>query len=314
MPVMALAHGKWLVPEYEEVIAAQHGTYAFYSFSSGAVWVWGVVILGAVLCAAYLHRVLPSWRALDRFAQSYTTYIDQLAQVTLGVFLVVTAYFWNVIILPNETVTSPLLVTLQCAQIVIGLLFIGHIASRYAAIGLLILSAVVTIAGGLEAVLENVILYTLALYFYVMHTPRLHGVWAYIRAHSVDMVRIGTGVSLIALACTEKLLYPELGMQFLAEHHWNFMQPLFPLFSDQLFVLSTGFAEMLFGIVFILGYVPRITTAVISLFFLASVTTMLYQAQVWEVEDFVVYTAAIIVFFFANKGHTVGELVRRIRG
>ncbi len=312
-PGVVLAHGKWLVPEYQDVIASQHGTYAFYTLESPEVWMWVLLSVAIVAIAAFLHHVLPEWRALVRFAEAHKTRIDQLAQFVLGVFLVATALFWNVVILPAESVTTPLLVTLKYAQVIIGLMFIAHFASRFAAIALLALSLVVTISQGTEAVLENVILFSLAIYFCLMHT-RAAGIWEVAKKYAVDIVRIGTGISLIALALTEKLLYPELGMQFLVEHHWNFMQPLFPWFSDQLFVLSTGFAEMLFGIVFILGYVTRITTVVIALFFAASVTAMLYQAHVWEVEDFVVYCSAILLFFFSHGHTTLPELVRKIFG
>lgn len=263
--------------------------------------------------ASVIHRMVPEWRALVRFAEQNKSAIDHVAQFVLGTFLVATALFWNVVILPAETVVTPILETLKYAQVAIGLMFVFHLFPRYASIGLIVLTAVVTISHGIEAILENVILFSLALYFYLMHTS-VTGFWAVAKKYSVDIVRIGTGVSLIALACTEKLLYPELGMQFLAEHHWNFMQPLFPWFTNELFVLSTGFAEALFGLVFIFGYVTRINTIVIGAFFAVSVTTMLYQAQIWEVEDFVVYCAAILLFFFSHGYTTLPQLLRRLVG
>lgn len=313
LPGVAFAHGKWLVADYQNVIASQHGTFTFFTLSSPTVWAWVAFSVAMVVLAAYLHHYLPEWRALDRFARTHAITIDHVAQSVLGIFLVSTAVFWNVVIVPAEEVTTPLLTTLKYAQIIMGAMFILHVASRYASIGLIILSLVISISHGLETILENVILFSLALYFYLMHT-HVEGFWAVAKKHSVDIVRIGTGISLIALACTEKLLYPELGMQFLAEHHWNFMQPLFPWFSNELFVLSTGFAEALFGIVFIFGYITRITTIVIGLFFAASVTTMLYQAQIWEVEDFVVYCSAIILFFFSHGRLTLPEFWKSIWG
>jgi uncharacterized membrane protein YphA (DoxX/SURF4 family) len=96
--------------------------------------------------------------------------IDNVAQLVLGTFLVATALFWNVVILPAETVTTPLLEVLRYVQVGIGLMFVFHVAPRYASIGLLILTSVITLSHGLEAVLENVILFSLALYFYLMHT------------------------------------------------------------------------------------------------------------------------------------------------
>lgn len=312
-PALASAHAKWLVPEYQNIIDTKHGTYQFYALTSTPVLFWILLSIVAVFAARFLHHHLPEPKTLVRFANMHRVAIDRTAQFMLGVFLLVTALFWNVIIVPSEVVTLPILVTLKYVQAIIGLMFMTHLWPRYASIGLIALTAVVTITHGLEAVLENVILFSLALYFYLMHT-KTHGIWAVLKAYSIDIVRIGMGVSLITLACTEKLLYPELSMQFLAEHQWNFMQTLFPWFSDQLFVFSTGMAEMLFGVVFILGYVTRITTLVIALFFMVSVTTMLYQTNVWEVEDFVVYCAAVLLLAFAHDNTTLPNLVRKMMG
>jgi uncharacterized membrane protein YphA (DoxX/SURF4 family) len=307
-PSLALAHGKWLVPNYQEVIATQHGTYPFYTLRSFEVWAWIAFSTITVLVAAFLHKHIPDWKRLTEFAHRNKRYIDQLAQFILGVFLVATAIFWNVVIAPIDVVNSPILVTLKYAQVVIGTMFIIHLWPRYASIGLIILTAVVSITYGFDTVLENTVLFSLALYFYLMHTS-VKGIWATLQKYAIDIVRIGTGISLITLACTEKLLYPELGMQFLALHDWNFMQPIFPWFSNELFVLSTGFAEMLFGIVFIFGFVTRINTIVIALFFAVSVSTMLFQASIWEVEDFVVYCAAVLLLFFSHGRATLPELL-----
>lgn len=312
-PMLASAHAKWLVPEYQSVIDAQHGAYQHYTLMSTPMLVWAAFSIVAVLMARFLHHHVPQPKALVRFANIHRVGIDRTAQCILGVFLIATALLWNVVILPAEVVTLPVLVTLKYVQIVIGAMFILHFMPRYASIGLIALTAVVTIAHGVEAVLENVILFALAFYFYLMHT-KTHGVWAVLKTYSIDIVRIGTGVSLVVLAFTEKLLYPELSMQFLVEHHWNFMQLFFPWFSNELFVFSTGMAEMLFGIIFIFGYVTRITTLVVATFFVISVTTMFYQAQVWEVEDFVVYCAAVLLLAFEHNNTTLPDLVRKMIG
>lgn len=311
MPTLAWAHGKWLVPDYQSVIDAQHGSYTFYTLMSPEVWAWLAISAAVVVLASLVHRYVPEWQVIGRFADRHKNAIDHIAQSVLGIFLVVTALFWNVVVLPAESVHSSTLILLKDIQIALGLLFVFHVLSRYASLGLMLLTAVVTIANGTEAVLENAILFSLGAYFYLMHVPP-RAIGAGLKKHAIDIVRIGTGVSLITLAFTEKLLYPELGIQFLALHPWNFMQPLFPWFSDQLFVLSTGFAEAIFGLVFIFGYVTRINTVVISLFFAASVTTMLLQAQVWEVEDFVVYCAAILLFFFSHANTTLPTLAQKI--
>ena len=64
-------------------------------------------------------------------------------------------------------------------------------------------------------------------------------------------------------------------------------------FSATLFDGSDGH-----GILFVLGFLTRINTIMIAVFFACSVTTMLVQTGKWEVEDLVVYAAAILFIFF----------------
>jgi uncharacterized membrane protein YphA (DoxX/SURF4 family) len=147
------------------------------------------------------------------------------------------------------------------------------------------------------AFLENTILFSLAIYFYAINTKNVS---TWLDKHKLNIVRVGTGISLIVLAFTEKLLYPQLSLQFLATHNWNFMSPMFPWFTDKLFVLSTGFAEIIFGLLFIKGVMTRTTTVLIALFFACSVVTMLVFYGAWEVEDLVVYSVAILLLFYGN--------------
>lgn len=152
LPSVTLAHGKWLVPEYQNVITNQHGAYTFYSFSSIEVWVWICISIGVVFAASIMHKYTPEWSTLTLFAERNKIILDRIAQCVLGIFLVSTAFFWNVVILPTELVTTPVLEVLKILQIVIGFMFILHILPRYASIGLLILSLSTTISNGIEAV------------------------------------------------------------------------------------------------------------------------------------------------------------------
>ncbi len=311
IPAIALAHAKWLVEESEEIIEGKHGTIDFYSWQSPEVLAWCAIGLIVIIAALFIDAHSRPIRTLEVFVATHRNIINRVAQAVLGIFLVSVGLFWNVVIMPSIEVNDPVLVVLKVAQIVIGILLILNLFPRIATACLLILCALVTLPHGLEAVLENAILFSLAAYFFIIHSST-KSIPAFLKIYALDIVRIGTGISLITLAFTEKLLYPEWSLQFLAEHPWNFMMPLFPWFSDNLFVLSTGFAEMLFGIVFILGYVPRITTIFISLFFMASVTAMLIQSHVWEVEDFVVYCSAILLLFFGRGETTLFGLLKRL--
>jgi hypothetical protein len=84
---------------------------------------------------------------------------------------------------------------------------------------------------------ENLLLFSIALYFFIKNSPEDSKIFR-LNKHAVEILRVGTGICLIVLAFTEKLAYPELSLAFLQAHHWNFMQPFFPNFSDSLFVLS----------------------------------------------------------------------------
>jgi uncharacterized membrane protein YphA (DoxX/SURF4 family) len=83
-------------------------------------------------------------------------------------------------------------------------------------------------------------------------------------------LRVTLGISLIALALTEKLLQPELAFNVLAQHPLNFMQHLGFNFSDSWFVLGAGMVELFIGLLFVLGLMVRTTTLVILGLMIAS--------------------------------------------
>jgi|JI10StandDraft_1071094.scaffolds.fasta_scaffold00903_21 uncharacterized membrane protein YphA (DoxX/SURF4 family) len=297
-PIMAFAHVKWFV-DSEEVISRSHGATAFYNWSSKEVLVWSLITIITVFIFSIIDRYAKTPKRILDIGLTHEKTINRISQVILGVFLVTVSYIWKIVIVPDMHVDSIFLALLQFFQVVIGLMFIFNMKPRYAALGLIVLCAGITLSQGVVVLLENAILLGLGVYFFIVHSSEESRVFR-LNKHAVEIVRIATGVSLITLAFTEKLLYPELSLEFLAVHHWNFMQPVFPWFTNELFVLSTGFAEVIFGILFIMGYITRTTTILIALFFLASVTTMLVQFGAWEVEDLVVYSTAVLFLFYGH--------------
>ncbi len=291
LPLAALAHVKWFVDP-----AVETAGFTTYQLSSGEVVVWSVIVLVALVIASVLDRVLKTPRSLTTFVEKHHRAINRTGQVALGLFLLAISGIWQVVISPDVHVVGPFTYLLFAAQVIVGLMFIGGWRVRWAS-GVLaaITVAAATIAGGVS-LFENAIVFGLAGYFYIQSLPLSSGLHRY----AVPLVRIGTGVSLITLAFTEKFLSPELSVQFLSLHQWNFMQPILPWFTDSLFVLSTGFAELLFGLVFVFGYITRINTAAIAVFFGCSVTAMLLQAGKWEAEDLIVYAAAIVLLAYGS--------------
>ena len=71
-----------------------------------------------------------------------------------------------------------------------------------------------------------------------------------------------------------------LGQAFIANYQWNFMPALgFDWYTDQLFVLSAGAMEVVFGTILILGVVTRLNILVVAVFMLASNITFLVFGQ-----------------------------------
>lgn len=90
--------------------------------------------------------------------------------------------------------------------------------------------------------------------------------------YALTALRFGLGIQLCILTIHDKLLYPGLALQFLADYpHFNFMQLVgFNSFSNLHFVLGAGLAEFCFGILLITNIAQRLATSCICFFFLLS--------------------------------------------
>lgn len=291
----ALAHVKWFV-DSDEVTETYHGLFPFYSLESKEVWIWSGLLVAWVLLFGFLNKYIKAPNGLIAFGEKYSTQINRVAQAVLGIFLITVSFVWKIIIIPEIEINNISTVVLSVIQAVVGLMFVLNFYPRVASMALIAFCIGVGVFVGPVAFAENFILLSLALYFLIKNSKT--GFFSKIDSYALPMVRIGTGLSLIILAFTEKLLYPELSIIFLNEHSWNFFAPIFPWFTNNLFILSAGFVEIGFGVLFILGFLTRINTIMIAAFFACSVTAMLIQTGKWEVEDLVVYAAAILFIFF----------------
>lgn len=298
VPTITSAHVKWFV-DSPEIIQSTHNTIPFYNVTSIEVIVWSILIGVVVLLCSLFDRWIPTSKKFLFFVYKKETQITRIAQGILGLFLISVSLLWNIIIIPEIPAEGTFGLIAKIIQIGVGCLFITNIFPRLAASTLAIATLTLGYTHGIATLAEQSILLSLAVFFYIKASPS-DSWWNKLDKHAVEIVRIGTGVTLIVLAFTEKLMYPELSVAFLDVYQWNFMQSIFPWFTNNLFVLSTGFAELTFGILFILGYLTRINTVILSGFFAASVVTMFVQFGAWEVEDLVVYSAAILLVCYGH--------------
>ena len=84
--------------------------------------------------------------------------------------------------------------------------------------------------------------------------------WSKYSRHALPIVRIFTGLSILWLAFSEKLLNPGLALAFLETRpEFNFMRLLgFTWFSDEMFVYAAAAVEATVGVLLIAGVLPRI--------------------------------------------------------
>ena len=78
--------------------------------------------------------------------------------------------------------------------------------------------------------------------------------------YSLPLLRVFTGLSILWLAFSEKLLNPDLALAFLEEYpSFNFMRLLgLQWFTDELFVYAAAAVEATVGVLLIAGVLPRV--------------------------------------------------------
>ncbi|WP_119394450.1 DoxX family protein [Salinibius halmophilus] len=139
-------------------------------------------------------------------------------------------------------------------------------------------------------------------------------------SYSVLALRIFTGIALVTLGLSEKLIGSHLGAAFISKYDWNFMQLLgFEFFTDRLFILSAGVMEVVFGLILILGTVTRLNILVVAIFMITTNVTFVFQdnpeAALMELVGHlpIIATAVICVFFGSGQKLKLTSVFKRKR-
>jgi uncharacterized membrane protein YphA (DoxX/SURF4 family) len=91
----------------------------------------------------------------------------------------------------------------------------------------------------------------------------------------VPFLRTATGLNLIILGFSEKIISPGLTQNFLSHYDWNFMQALgFEWFTDYWFAFCAGSFETLLGIFFLFGLFTRLTTLALAGFLVTTLALL----------------------------------------
>lgn len=264
VPAVAMAHVKWFVGQ-----SASPGVLQF-SLIDPTVQIGTMLLLTALLVAISLDRrmVGPPQDVID-FGDQHRDKILYLFQLLVGISLLVTA-FSGAIIAPHLDEIGGKMLVLRLVEVSAAIMLISNFFVVTAALLLVVMLVGCSQIFGIITLMEYLHLLGIALFLALMRIPEHYRLAQY-RDWALPLLRVFTGVALITLAFTEKLLNPEMAMRFLSEHNMNFMQQLgIDGFSDYLFVLSAGMAEMLFGLILLLGVVTRINIMALACFLITS--------------------------------------------
>ena len=234
---------------------------------------WLIIAALMVLVSIWLDGKLPTFAV----AQSKLRHdFMEILRVFTGMSFLLTAYE-GALVAPHKVAEGSTGLFLVALQAVIGIMLIANRWIKTAAIMMLVLHVGVILKFGLFPALEYAIIIGIAC-FLLLNAIEDQKRRDLLKPYSVDVLRIWTGISLVALAIGEKLAPSALGQVFVAQYQWNFMEALgVGFFDDRLFVLSAGMVEAVIGIVLILGTTVRL--AVLALSVMMAVSNIVFILQ-----------------------------------
>lgn len=258
--VHVLAHVKWFVDEHSVVARAVQGN-ELIAF---------LVVLLAGLAIGYLvHlRWRPTDRRLDKSLARFQPWLPTIIGVASGLSLIIYSVLSDPHVLaPNYEGIGGFLITLQLA---IGISWVLGLATRAGSVAMLALYVAVLSKVGPVELLDHLEMLAAAIYLGVMGRGRwaldsyigqLNDVWTKYRDLAFTTFRILIGVSLVSLALSEKILNVTIASTFLQTHHWNFLAGIGV--TNEVFIALIGALELLFGLMIVLNWVPRLVVLAI---------------------------------------------------
>lgn len=264
-PASAAAHARWFTeegpfaaPEWGRLVSLPVGL----ALASGAA---------AVAFLAWLQRSLddPLWPRPPIFQRLETS-----APAILGVQAAITMIFMAsrlALFVPNITLPRNALgVLIAAVTVTAAFSFITGVLTR---VGALVTIGVVIVALAVAPwyeVLEQAIFVGIALYLFAVGRGVVrydgeeedagHPWAAALRPHALTILRVATGISVLTLAFTEKLVNNDLGVAFLQNYpNFNVGRDVgIAWFTDERFVYAIGIIEATAGIALLAGFLPRL--------------------------------------------------------
>lgn len=298
-PALASAHTRWFLEGTPAPLHTTEPTALYLSF-------WTAIAAAVVSVGVLLHQknILRLSFLRPKTGHAYERAASTFTMVTGAFFLIAGTHEY--LFSPNLTPDSGIPYVLIVAQVSIGLALLLGIMTRVASIVLALVWLISFYYTGWVSALENIWVLSTATfmvvmgndYFSLVSSSVLKDKFKAYKEYALSFLRLGTGVTLLTLGFSEKILNPEFGINFLAQHDWNFIQMMGFEFSNYLFVLSAGVVESLFGLIFILGVVTRLNALVVAIVF----TIPLFILGPIELAGHMPHFAAVVLLLLFGSG------------
>ncbi len=265
-PFVTFAHVKWFATPEKDI--------PFYKITDPNVIlaiVLGLIIIGLGI---YLENKLKVPNRLNASIQKWAPKVLSIASIGFGLAFIIFS-LQGFIFAPNLPAVGAMGASMLALQFLAGIMILLGLYERVGGLLIILLFILGINEYGMYEMLDTLEMIGFAIYVIIIGRPKwkirdtnlIEPVTHPMHSYGLPILRAGTGLNLIILGFTEKILTPSLTDNFLSTHNWNFMQSLgFEGFTNYWFAFSAGSVEILFGIFFLLGLVTRTTTICLAIF------------------------------------------------
>lgn len=292
-PFVTFAHVKWFATP-EKVVPS-------YKITDPNV-IWAIVLgLVFIACGIYLEKKLRVPVKLNETIERWAPKVLSLASIGFGLAFIIFSIN-GFIFAPNLAPLGAIGTSMLVLQFLAGVMILLGLYERIGGLLIIILFILGIREYGMYEMLDTLEMIGFAIYIIIIGRPKwklkdtnlIEPLMHKIHSYGLPILRIGTGLNLIILGFTEKILTPSLTDNFLSTHNWNFMQSLgFQGFTNYWFAFSAGTVEILFGVFFLLGLVTRTTTIFLAIFLIA---TLILLGPIELIGHLPHFSIAIVLF------------------
>lgn len=293
-PILASAHVKWFAKtSFEEL---------HYKITDTPVLFAGAIAIILLILGFYFDKKIkvPLWlkNTIERVAPE----VLSMASIGFGISFLVFSIN-GFVFAPNLMVASENS-WLLWVQGIAGVMMILGFYERIGGLILVVLFGIGIKYFGLVEMIDTLEMVGFALYAMIIGRPKwriaesqlFSSLMHRFHEYGVSLLRIGTGLNLMILGFSEKIMTPGMAMNFLSEYHWNFMYNLgFEWFTDYWFAFSAGMTEFMIGLFLVLGIVTRLSVVFLAIFLLS---TMILLGPIELMGHLPHFSIAIVLLVF----------------